>query len=586
MTHPIRGLGLAASLVLISTVAVVPKASAQSTSSTAANVYVQVGGPEGAVYGYNASSTGQLSAISGSPFSLGSAIVGSNGSQLFTLGQTQLHSYGIGSNGAIGSQMGDTDVYNYGGGDCGDSSDASYQNVNSAELDHSGKFVYVLLQNGPNNCAAFQSYAIGNSGNFTFLGDIDQTGINIEPVSTSLSLPSILGNETFGYDTEVSGHEVTMNGFQRESSGELQWLQFSQTGPGDAPDGGWCPFSPDASPTGNYLVAQVGECDSGGNEYLASYTVDSQGNISSTNTVSNMPMVSGPETVFSPSGELLANWGTLGGGITLYNFNGAAPLTPYTTLLNGVTIRQVAWDGSNHLYAISSSEYQTADATNELYVLTVTPTSAIEDSSVSIAEPYTLVVSNPSSAPTGGACTAPSTAGINVCSPAENASATSPVSINAAATMSGGVYRFSLWNGNTKLLNEDGGIMHQSLSLAPGSYDLVFDAENSSDVHEYVTRNITVGGGSCAAPPSNGVNVCSPAQGSTVTSPVSINAAATVSGGVYRFSLWNGNTKLLNEDSSVMDQTLSLAAGSYKLTFDAENTAGVHAYATLDVTVK
>jgi hypothetical protein len=580
MTHAARGLGLAATLALVSSLAVVPQAQAQST---AAYVYVQVGGRAGAVYGYSANSSGQLTAISGSPFKPGTAIVGGNGSQFFTLGETLLHSYSIGSDGAIGSQISQIPVYDYSGSDCGYS---GYPD-DSAELDHTGKYMYVLLQGGTSGtCEAYQTYAISSSGGFTFVGDTETNIQDIEPVSGGTYLPSILGNETFAYAGDYSGHLSGLVGFQRESSGELQSLQFSQTGPGDVPDGGWCPQSPDASPTGNYLVAQVGECDSGGNEYLASYTVDSKGNISSTNTTSGMPTTEGTGTIFSPSGELFASWGVLGGGITLYHFNGAAPLTPYTTLLSGTTINQVAWDGSNHLYAISSSEYQNPDATNELYVFTVTPTTATEDSSVSIAEPSTLVVTNPSPTSTGGACTAPSTSGINVCSPAENASVTSPVSISAAATISGGIYRFSLWNGNTRLLNEDSGVMDQSLALAPGSYDLVFDAENSSGVHEYVTRNITVGGGGCVAPSSNSVNVCSPAEGSTVTSPVSINAAATVSGGVYRFSLWNGNTKLLNEDSSEMDQTLSLAAGSYKLVFDAENAAGVHAYATLDVTVK
>ena len=46
------------------------------------------------------------------------------------------------------------------------------------------------------------------------------------------------------------------------------------------------------------------------------------------------------------------------------------------------------------------------------------------------------------------------------------------------------------------------------------------------------------------APTSDGVNVCTPANGANVTSPVQISAAATVSGGVFRFELWNGSTKL------------------------------------------
>jgi len=83
------------------------------------------------------------------------------------------------------------------------------------------------------------------------------------------------------------------------------------------------------------------------------------------------------------------------------------------------------------------------------------------------------------------------------------------------------------------------------------------------------------------------VNVCSPANDANVTSPIQISAAATVSGGVFRFELWDGSTKLISvDDSGIMDQTLSLAPGSYKLTFDAHNTSGTHEYAYRNITVQ
>lgn len=186
-------------------------------------------------------------------------------------------------------------------------------------------------------------------------------------------------------------------------------------------------------------------------------------------------------------------------------------------------------------------------------------------------------------------CPAPSTDGINVCSPTEGANVTSPVSILATATVSGGVYRFELWSGSTKLVNvRNSGVMDQSLSLAPGSYHLIFNAYNTAGTHVYATLDITVGGGggSCSAPSSNGINVCSPNEGDTVASPVPISAAATLSTGVYRFELWSGSTKLASvSNSGFMDQSVSLAPGSYSLIFTAYDTAGTHVYATRDITV-
>jgi hypothetical protein len=75
----------------------------------------------------------------------------------------------------------------------------------------------------------------------------------------------------------------------------------------------------------------------------------------------------------------------LGNGIQIYNFNGAGPLTPYKTLLNGTPIDQVAWDSSNHMYAISQS-------TNTLYVFTVTSTSVTQDTAWSIGSPFKMIV--------------------------------------------------------------------------------------------------------------------------------------------------------------------------------------------------
>jgi hypothetical protein len=385
MNHGTRGLGFAASLLLVSTVALLPQAGA-STPSTAAYVYIQIQGPEGAVYGFRASSTGQLSTISGSPFKPAGLVIGSNKSQLITLGETLLHSYGIASDGAIGPQLEQNPYTDYSGGACGGPSGGS------AVLDHSGKYVYVLLQNGGDGaCATYQSFNINSAGAFNGVGDTEVNTSGGEDVD----LPSILGNESFAYANEWTGHYSGLIGFRRESSGTLEAMQFSETDP-TLSGSLYLPAYPDASPTGNYVVVQLYPDNGGGDSnppQLGSYTVNSQGNISSTNTSSNMPtspFTNNFATTFSPSGDLFVIWadngaGPGGNGIQIYNFNGAAPLTPYKTLLSGTPIEEVAWDSSNHLYAISKSD-------NKLYVFTVTPTSVTEDSSWSIGSPYNMIV--------------------------------------------------------------------------------------------------------------------------------------------------------------------------------------------------
>jgi hypothetical protein len=485
MKTTVRGMVFLALAVVAS---LIPLPQAVSQSTNAAYVYIQVQGPAGAVYGYRASASGQLSAISGSPFKPGTAIIGSNNSQFFTLGKTTLHSFAVGSNGAIGSQLGSASIFNYTGNACGGGVNGS----DDAVLDHTGKDIYVLLQSGPGNCAAYQSYIINSGGSFTFNGVAEQDTSD----GAYYGLPSILGNESFAYASQWIGHYSGVIGFQRQSSGTLQFLQFSETDP-TLTGTDYLPSNPDASPVGNYVVLQLYPSNGGGDSgsaQLGNYSVDSKGSLTTTNTSSNMPttQLEGPFSTFSPDGTMFVLYAggpsneTIDTGIEIYNFNGANPLTLKTTLLTGTPITKVAWDTSHHLYAIS-------DALNKLWVFNVTPTSVTQVASLSIGSPFSMVVSSLSPASTGGGCTAPSSPGVNVCSPAEEATVSSPVQINATANVSGGVYRFELWNGSTKLASvSNSGTMNQTVSLAAGTYHLTFSAYNTSGTHEYATRDITV----------------------------------------------------------------------------------------------
>jgi hypothetical protein len=107
---------------------------------------------------------------------------------------------------------------------------------------------------------------------------------------------------------------------------------------------------------------------------LASYTINnSTGAIQSTNTWANMPSTIANQAIaMSWAGDLLATSGQY--GLQFFHFNGAAPATAYGAVLQpNVQFNQLAWDKSNHLYALNYSA-------GELYVYTVTPTSISEAS--------------------------------------------------------------------------------------------------------------------------------------------------------------------------------------------------------------
>ncbi|MFZ0303694.1 MAG: hypothetical protein WAL75_13475 [Terracidiphilus sp.] len=392
MMYRLRGLGLAATLVFVSMLAANSNAKAQSTPSNSAYVYVQIDGPQGAVYGLQASSAGKISAIPGGKWQLAGQIVGSNKSQFITLGEDNIHSYAVESNGAIGSALEQNPYTDYAGGQCGTGSTAD----NNAVLDHTGKFVYIVLQtsNGISGCSSVQSFNINSAGAFDGVGDAVLSGY------VNVSLPSILGNEKFAYANTNNGSNPII-GFTRESSGALESLQFNVTNPTYS-GGFYTPGFPDASPTGNYVVLHLFPNDANPFQ-LGSYTVDSEGNLSTTNTSSNMPTSAliGASSTFSPSGNLYVLYAGVNttpnaaDGIEIYNFNGAGPLTLYKKLLTGTPIDEVAWDNSNHLYAISKYE-------NKLYVFTVTPTSVTEDTAWSIGGPVKMIVVSTSSGSTTG----------------------------------------------------------------------------------------------------------------------------------------------------------------------------------------
>lgn len=78
----------------------------------------------------------------------------------------------------------------------------------------------------------------------------------------------------------------------------------------------------------------------------------------------------------------------------------------------------------------------------------------------------------------------------------------------------------------------------------------------------------------CQAPGSPGVNICSPVNGSTVNSPVTAQAAGTVSGTLHDMELWVDGVKKFGTTSNTLSTQVSLAPGTHRFAFIAINTAG------------
>lgn len=114
----------------------------------------------------------------------------------------------------------------------------------------------------------------------------------------------------------------------------------------------------------------------------------------------------------------------------------------------------------------------------------------------------------------------------------------------------------------------------------------------TADVDNRLQRtsfSFTVGSssGGCTAPSSAGVNVCSPASGSTVSSPVAVSAKATITGTLARMEVWvDGVKKYTETTSTTLSTSVALGTGSHRFDIYAVNTAGTKWEKTVYATVK
>jgi hypothetical protein len=356
---------------------------AVSQTTPIANVYVQT---KSGIRVYNAAPSGQLTLVTGSPFYTAGQMEAVRGtSYLISVGTSYLHSYKLKSSGGVGAQVSQINTGNYGGSQCGTTAGLS-GNI----LDKTGQYFTVQLwgaedSNGNTICSAYQTYKISSTGYFTYLGVAENTTIGYR-YPAALNISTYSSNDLFAYGAgQTDPYASQFYAFKRASAGDLiQNANFTQNGPTPNPNAGsnYFPILVAADPFSHLAAVMNLPFSNSSNSdvfQLASFSInDTTGAISSTNTYANMPKLDVyPSSIaMSPSGKVLAIGGSP--GLQLFHFNGASAPTLYHGNLFSLTanpnINQVAWDNSNHLYALS---YDTGylHATAKLYVFTVTTTS-------------------------------------------------------------------------------------------------------------------------------------------------------------------------------------------------------------------
>lgn len=199
----------------------------------------------------------------------------------------------------------------------------------------------------------------------------------------------------------------------------------------------------------------------------------------------------------------------------------------------------------------------------------------------------------------GGGTTGPCTMNtvdpsVTVCQPTNGQTVASPVRFVAGTTSSSPVTAMKIYVDNAIAYSTNTGTLDTSLTLAPGNHYVVVQAWNQAGaVFKSTPMNISVsstGGGDttgCAAPGTlPGVNICSPTNGSTVNSPVSIVATAKSNLPIVAAKIYvDGVEKYTQSNSGDVNQNLSLSSGTRFIVVQAWDSSGAVFKSSVTVTV-
>jgi hypothetical protein len=333
--------------------------------------YTGTGDPssQSATHGYSVSADGRLTPLTGFP-KTGWFWGVASGRYYFTPDPDNVHldTYQIGTDGSF------TKIYSVLDQATAHCTDQCSIRPDIADPVGSSLYVHIYSYNSGDGLLTPETYSIDKStGELTYVaqGGADWTfghgGCQLYDFSPD-------GRYVYGSCTSAYGDWLDIS--VRNPDGSLtEAPKIKVTGP-TPPAGTFYSGVPAGGDTENHLAAIIFSFDSNGvylynsPPLLASYTINADGSLTSTNTAADMPPVHDFVVTagVSPSGKLLAVGEQ--GGIQLFNFNGAAPATADGGVIATDPPQTMQWDTQNHLFVLSS--------THKLYVFTVTGSSLVQ----------------------------------------------------------------------------------------------------------------------------------------------------------------------------------------------------------------
>jgi hypothetical protein len=179
------------------------------------------------------------------------------------------------------------------------------------------------------------------------------------------------------------------------------------------------------------------------------------------------------------------------------------------------------------------------------------------------------------------ACTA-SAVGVTICTPASGSTVSSPVQVTAAAQGNAPIVAMKVYLDFTEVASSTSGSITASLTTTNGTHNLNVNAwDNTGKVYS-AAESFSVGSAPPPPPPPGtcstttvGVKVCAPANGSSVSSPVQISAAALGNGkAIVAMKAYIDGVQVASSTSGTLSASVNAAAGSHSLNVNAWDTAG------------
>lgn len=190
-----------------------------------------------------------------------------------------------------------------------------------------------------------------------------------------------------------------------------------------------------------------------------------------------------------------------------------------------------------------------------------------------------------------GACAAPSSRGLNICTPQDGATVTSPVQISAAANGgSSNITGMKIYVDGSQKAQSSSNTIQASVSLAAGQHSITVRAWDATGAWVDKTIFITVSGtsGACTPQSSAGVKICSPPAGSVIPAgSVRITAETTSSSPVIATKVYIDGVVKRSESDGSIDYTQTLTVpGERRLTVKSWTQSGTILSKTIVFTIQ